>query len=123
MKGAEVEESERMADFDFSEASETVLTHTLRCLERKYFKGEPETKALAVRTGETPMGCYLPSSDTIVINPGITPFAKICQIVLLHELVHRALFRRDADADDVHGKKFQAEMQLLWDAGAYRNLL
>jgi predicted SprT family Zn-dependent metalloprotease len=118
-----MEECGSMTDFDFSEASETVLTYTLRCLERKYFPSNSPTKTLVLGEKVTSVGCYLPQLDTIVINPRVAPIGKMSQIPILHELVHRNLFLRDGDADEAHGDEFQKGIRQLFDDNAYRNLL
>jgi hypothetical protein len=38
-------------------------------------------------------------------------------------MIHVKLYAENKDADDKHGKRFQAEMQRLIAAGVYNNLL
>ncbi len=57
-----------------------------------------------------------------VPHPDVAPFTKLCGFLLLHELAHAALRKRDGDADEKEGERFNAEIKRLKDAGAYDNL-
>jgi hypothetical protein len=76
--------------------------------------GEPHPRGPSV---------YFPEKILIAISERITPFHELAKIALLHEVIHVKLYAENEDADEAHGKRFQAEMQRLIAAGAYNNLL
>jgi hypothetical protein len=63
-------------------------------------------------------------TGTIYIDERVYTFQdKTTRILILHELIHWSLFQENGDADENEGQRFQAEIQRLWSAGAYKNLL
>ena len=118
-----MEEFGSVGDYDPGQAfHKDVLQFNLCSLKHKYFEEQAEI-ALKIDKDKTSMGCYLPSTDTIVLDPGIVAQVKTCQIVMLHELVHRKLYKENGDADEEHGERFQTEIRRLFELGAYRALL
>lgn len=93
----------------------------------KYFDGlvakqEPGIDiAIIDNTGGT--ACFMPENRTAYVEKAITGSEKFCRIVMLHELVHVKLFVTTGDPGEAHGPIFRAEIERLWDAGAYDNLL
>lgn len=53
----------------------------------------------------------------IQMDPAVKLFPRYMRILLLHEMAHLACPRCG------HGKKYHAEIQRLWDLGAFRPLL
>lgn len=103
------------------EASETTLATRLRGYQRRYF---PAMEALGLELEGLPgPACFLPETKIIRINPSVKAFPKLCAILILHELIHAELLRRDNDADEAEGERFQAEVKRLWACDAYARLL
>jgi hypothetical protein len=67
--------------------------------------------------------CFVSSNQTIYIERSATVSEKFSRIALLHEMIHINLIEDNGDPDENHGSRFQAEVQRLFAAGAYRNLL
>jgi hypothetical protein len=65
----------------------------------------------------------LTNERVIQISSTVARSKKLRQVLILHELIHNALLCQFGDPDHEEGDKFQAEVQRLWDAGAYRKLL
>jgi hypothetical protein len=71
-------------------------------------------------------GAFYPEKEQILINPRLRGISVYITIVLLHEMAHAnldALGYRGYPADGGHGGLFQVELDRLYRAGAYENLL
>lgn len=53
----------------------------------------------------------------IKVDPQIAALWKVVKLVMLHEMCHVKLWESRAAA---HGKKWWAEMERLWEIGAFR---
>lgn len=120
-----MEEFGSMADYDFGDSNEAVLTYQMRAFEHTYFAfpNLPPVSALKVLKDETSAGYYVPEQNLIVLSSLIARFAKVCHPIILHELIHHKLYCENRDPDKDEGVRFEAEIQRLWDAGAYRKML
>ena len=71
--------------------------------------------------------CFFPSGPqmgSIVLSSELFQFPSALRISLLHELIHANLHATGkTDADDQHGKEFQAERKRLLNSGVYEPLL
>jgi hypothetical protein len=71
--------------------------------------------------------CFYPSGaqmGSIVLSSELFQFPSALRISLLHELIHANLHATGkTDADDQHGKEFQAERRRLLNSGVYELLL
>jgi hypothetical protein len=71
--------------------------------------------------------CFYPSGPqmgSIVLSSEVFQFPSALRISLLHELIHANLHATGrTDADDHHGKEFQAERKRLLNSGVYEPLL
>lgn len=103
------------------ESSAEVLKHQMRIFEVRYFSGIPPVADLEVGDVEGP--AMLTPERIIRISPSAASWSKIRQVLVLHELIHHALWQRDGNPDEDEGARFQAEVERLWEAGAYKNLL
>ena len=100
---------------------EAKLKSYMRAAEQKYFKGSPPAVDLEMIDGPDP--AILSTRRTIQISRNVVRATKMCRVLILHELIHHYLLQKDGDADADEGPRFEAEVQRLWDAGAYKNLL
>jgi hypothetical protein len=67
-------------------------------------------------------GCVVEEGEglfSILLDPALRVHKCLAQIVLLHEVSHLP----EWPAQRKHRKRFKAELQRLWEAGAYRGLL
>jgi hypothetical protein len=102
-------------------SSESILGAYMKFAEEKYFKGTPPVVDLEMIDGPDP--AILSPERKIQISKNVIRATKMCKVLILHELIHHHLLQKDHDADKDEGPRFQAEVQRLWDAGAYKNLL
>lgn len=105
-----------------SEMSELVLNQLVKKYEKLYFSdGELNAEVCVKAPAEGPACSY---GNIIWIHPSVAPFTtKLCHILILHELIHIKLRRKDSDPDEAEGERFQAEVKRLWGKGAYSRLL
>jgi hypothetical protein len=97
---------------------ETILRH----YELRYFADSAPIQNIRV----VPMdnaACYVLEENCLYVSEASALSWKLIRIVILHELIHRKLLAQNGDPDPDEGDRFQAEVQRLWDAGAYRRLL
>lgn len=63
-------------------------------------------------------------TGAINIDERVSTFqAKTTPILILHELIHWSLFEDNADPDERHGERLQAELTRIKELGAYTGLL
>jgi hypothetical protein len=111
--------SEAMA----SETAFSILNSYLEKIQTVYFADTgPLVKEIQIAIPDHGPALLLPS-DVVLIHPQFALSTKIAKILILHELVHCHLRKRDGDADVAEGDKFQAEIRRLIKAGAYEKLL
>jgi len=65
----------------------------------------------------------LPQIDKIEVKRCFSPFPKLCQVLVLHELIHNKLYKEHGAPQHDTGEEFQVEVKRLWDGGAYVDLL
>ena len=65
----------------------------------------------------------LPQIDKIEVKRCLSPFPKLCRLLVLHELIHNKLFRKHGAQQEDTGEEFRAEVNRLWDVDAYVDLL
>ncbi|HZD75650.1 MAG TPA: hypothetical protein VE218_01510 [Acidobacteriaceae bacterium] len=101
-------------------ANELIMRFCMRRVEQRYFAGAPSVTDLRVVDMRDPARM---KDGVIEISSTAARWPKMRQVLILHELIHNALFHRFGDPDHEEGERFQAEVKRLWDAGAYKNLL
>jgi hypothetical protein len=67
--------------------------------------------------------CFDRSNKTLYIEKAVITSEKLSRILLLHEMIHINLIEENGDPDEAHGDRFQAEIDRLFEAGAYKKLL
>jgi hypothetical protein len=65
----------------------------------------------------------LPQIDKVEVKRCLSPFQKLCRLLVLHELIHNKLFRMHGAPQEDTGEEFRAEVNRLWDVDAYVDLL
>ncbi len=102
-------------------ATQGTLTLLYATYNRVYFNGElPVGVRVVFETLPNEMGETRKTGDTftIYIDPSPNKSPRVAAMTLFHEMVHIKLYGKDFN----HGPAFQAEMQRLADAGAFRDL-
>lgn len=105
-----------------NETNELILNRWLERCQAQYFPDVEPVVRVEVTKVSGP-GCLLRDKKIIQVHPAIASWTKLSRIVILHELIHWTLWKRDGDSDAEEGERFQAEVNRLWQAGAYRGLL
>jgi hypothetical protein len=103
------------------ETSEAVLNSRLREFERHYFAGQKPIEGLEVTQLPGPSQSLV-DRRVIQIHPNVATYPKICGILILHELIHSKLLQENGDPDVKESERFQAEVERLYEAKAYRHL-
>jgi len=65
----------------------------------------------------------LPEIDKIEVHSRFLQSLKASSIFVVHELINNKLYKKHGAPQPYEGQRFQAELDRLWAAGAYRNLL
>jgi hypothetical protein len=97
--------------------------------QRQYFDDRKITIVVETSSNNDLKGtaCFFPSGPqmgSIVLSSELFQFPSALRISLLHELIHANLHATGrTDADDQHGKEFQAERRRLLNSGVYEPLL
>jgi hypothetical protein len=106
------------------ETSELLVNTWLRKYEREHFPDvRPPVLRVDVRSVDKGPACYLIHENVILIHPAVAPFLKVCRVLILHELIHRNLFKQFGDPDEWVSEIFQQQRERLWDENAYQGLL
>jgi hypothetical protein len=95
----------------------------VRKYQTAYFRDMVTPPRLEVRPPDRGPACYVKEENVIFIHPAVTPFLKLCRVLILHELIHGSLYKKFGDPDEAEGEPFQAERQRLWCEKAYADLL
>ena len=103
------------------ESSETDLQRALTFFQKEYFSGVPCVAGLEIAP-DVPGPALLTETGAIRVHSAAATWPRTARVLILHELIHHALQQKDV-SDDEDGEPFQAELERLWKAGAYRKLL
>ena len=103
------------------ENSAELLRFFLLLAQDKYFPSVPYVADIEIVDDLHP-ACLTPS-NVIQLSRNVILSQKMCKVLILHELIHHALRAVTGDPDEAEGAVFQAQVDRLWNEGAYRGLL
>lgn len=103
------------------------LVQEFQNLNDLFFDGKLKLRRVAFGTTRRKAdGAFYPEKEQILISPRLRGISVYITIVLLHEMAHANLDAqgyRGYPIDGGHGGLFQVELNRLYQAGAYDNLL
>ena len=103
---------------------EVTLEHSLRALEKRFFKDiEPLKGIKLVRDVDFPAR-YLPEEKIIELHRNVAQFPKLSQFLIVHELIHHKLSLKSArHAEIPYSGAYRDEIRKLCNDDAYVALL
>lgn len=121
--------NEMKAGHMIQEMDEFTLNEQVKKLANRYFPRIAKIPTLKIQRSDDKeyqdsLAHLNALTGTIYIDWRVSDFQeKTTQILILHELIHWSLFLENSDPDEKEEDRFQAEIQRLWNSGAYRGLL
>jgi hypothetical protein len=119
----EFELDEEGENFVLAPATVEELCGWANDFQKRFFHNLKTDMKIVVSPEINGLACFDYTKNAIYITNAVLSFRKTSKIALLHEMIHINLYAENADADPKHGHRFQAEIDRLFNSGAYKGLL